>query len=151
MRTMILGLALASSVLAGGAAVAQTAQTPSYPAAERDAPPRPHHRGGGLMRADANKDGVITRDEARAAADAMFARFDRNNDGRLTAEEMPRRHARADARPKREVSQAQFERKAMRRFDRIDANKDGQIAKAEIRDFRLARKQQRMQRTQQQG
>jgi Ca2+-binding EF-hand superfamily protein len=146
MRKFILGLALASSVLAGGAAVAQTQP---YPAAEREA--RPHHRGGGLMRADANKDGVITRDEARTAADAMFARFDRNNDGRLTAEEMPRRHARADARPKREVSQAQFERKAMRRFDRIDANKDGQIAKAEIRDFRLARKQQRMQRTQQQG
>lgn len=151
MRKIILGLALASSVLAGGIATAQTAQIQPHPAAERDAGPRPHHRGGGLMRADANNDGVVTRDEARAAADALFARFDRNNDGRLTADEMPRRHARAEAKPGREVSRAQFERRALRRFDRIDANKDGQIAKAEIRDFRLARKQQRMQRTQQQG
>lgn len=148
MRKIILSLALASSVVAGGAAVAQSQP---YPAAERDAAPRPHHRGGGLMRADANKDGVVTRDEARAAADALFARLDRNHDGRLTADEMPRRHPRAEAKPDREVTQAKFERRALRRFDRIDANKDGQIAKAEIREFRLARKQQRMQRMQQQG
>lgn len=149
MRKIILGLALASSVIAGGAAIAQTEQTPPYPATERDGP-RPQHRGG-LMRADADKDGVVTRDEARTAADRMFARLDRNSDGRLTSDEMPRRHARAEARPDREISQAQFERKALRRFDRIDANRDGRIAKAEIREFRLARKQQRMQRDKQQG
>lgn len=158
MRKFILGLALASSVLAGSAAVAQPAPPPS---ADRDMP-RPQHNGPrGMMRADANRDGVITREEARAEAERMFAERDVNHDGKLTAEEMrpPHDARRGDApragkaqhRAKRDISLAQFERKAMRRFDRIDANKDGRVAKAEIKQHRLERKQHRADRTQQQG
>lgn len=41
---------------------------------------------------DANGDGVLSRDEAMAQADARFDRMDANKDGKLTADEMrPRR------------------------------------------------------------
>ena len=49
------------------------------------------HRGGGgmgaLMRADANRDGVITKAEMTAAAGAMFDRLDTNHDGRIDQNE----------------------------------------------------------------
>ena len=45
----------------------------------------------GLMRADANGDGVVTRAEFLADAAARFDRMDANRDGRLTREEMPMR------------------------------------------------------------
>ncbi len=48
-----------------------------------------------MMRADANKDGVITKDEfmtqAMERAEARFKMMDKNGDGKLTADEMPRR------------------------------------------------------------
>jgi hypothetical protein len=44
-----------------------------------------HGAGGG----DPNEDGWLSRDEVGAAADAMFARLDSNNDGRLTSEDRP--------------------------------------------------------------
>jgi hypothetical protein len=44
-----------------------------------------HGAGGG----DTNEDGWLSRDEASAAADAMFARLDGNNDGRLTSDDRP--------------------------------------------------------------
>lgn len=147
MRKLILGFTLASSVLAGLPALAQT---PPPPRADRMMPPPARDRDGprGFMRADLNGDGIVTRDEARRAADQLFAARDRNRDGRLTPDELGPRAARHDeasaaGRPKRDVTRAQFERKALRRFDRMDANQDGQVAKAEFRQFRLERKQQR--------
>ncbi len=46
-------------------------------------------RGGGRMleRADADKDGIVTREEFRAAATRMFDRQDANKDGRIDATE----------------------------------------------------------------
>ena len=41
-----------------------------------------------LARADANKDGVITRAEFTDARARLFARMDRNGDGYLTPEEL---------------------------------------------------------------
>ncbi|HEU0044592.1 hypothetical protein [Sphingomonas sp.] len=53
----------------------------------QDAPPPP--RGGGmLMRADANNDGVLTREEAIAQATERFDRMDLDRDGKLTREEL---------------------------------------------------------------
>lgn len=46
---------------------------------------------GHMNRADADGDGVITRAEAQAMADARFDRLDTNHDGRITADEMPTR------------------------------------------------------------
>ena len=40
-------------------------------------------------RGDANGDGVLSRDEAMAQADARFDRLDTNKDGKLTPDEMP--------------------------------------------------------------
>jgi hypothetical protein len=57
--------------------------------AQADLPERP--RGGGMMmRADANGDGLITRDEHLAQAAERFDRMDADRDGRLTGEEMAR-------------------------------------------------------------
>ena len=48
-----------------------------------------------LTRADANHDGMVTRDEVVASSDALFDRLDTNHDGTVTPEEM------AAARPMR--------------------------------------------------
>ena len=82
-RTQILTAAIAAAVLSGGVAVAASAQG---------------HGGGNasgssrkLMRADQNGDGVVTRQEAMAAAGRQFDKRDRNHDGKLDATEMTKR------------------------------------------------------------
>jgi hypothetical protein len=76
MRNVILTLALA------GAATPLLAQTPPAPL------PGGPMRGGMLMRADANNDGVVTREEMIAAANAQFDRLDADRDGKVTRDEM---------------------------------------------------------------
>lgn len=53
------------------------------------------HMGDGMMMgmADANKDGVVTRDEMTAAHARMFDMADANKDGKLTPEERKAHHA----------------------------------------------------------
>jgi hypothetical protein len=53
----------------------------------------PHH-GAGLSRIDANGDGWLTRAEASAAAERVFAELDTNDDGKLDAQDRGRGHAR---------------------------------------------------------
>lgn len=62
--------------LTGGMAVAQS-----------EAPPR--WGGMGLMRADTDHDGTVTRAEYLAQVDARFARMDTNGNGRLDPDELP--------------------------------------------------------------
>ena len=78
MRKTILALVLA------GTAMPLAAQTPTPTPPPAGGP----MMGGMLMRADANGDGVVTRDEATAAADTRFDRLDANHDGTVTADEM---------------------------------------------------------------
>ena len=66
-------------------------------------------------RGDADANGTLTRAEAQAHANEMFARMDANKDGRLDA---------SDRAAKRTEMQAKM-------FERLDANKDGSISKAE--------------------
>jgi len=47
------------------------------------------HGGGHDINIDANSDGWVTRDEASAAADSIFASMDRNDDGRLSSDDHP--------------------------------------------------------------
>lgn len=64
---------------------------------------------------DANGDGVITQVEAKAAAEARFAKMDANSDGRLDKSDMDARHA--------EMHE--------KRFTEMDTDKNGAISKAE--------------------
>ena len=140
MRKTVLTLMLAASAITS-AASAQTAPTP--------ATPRPP------MRQDANRDGVTTRTEAIAQADARFAQMDTDRDGRVSAGEMrayrTAMHDRMVASgrdvpvpppggrkhdgmgrwmdPNRDgsVTRDEFAARALNRFDRMDANHDGTI------------------------
>ena len=73
---------------------------------------------------DANKDGVVTLDEAVAAAKARFTAADANKDGKLTAEEMKA------ARPGRGGKGHNGKGKM---FERMDANNDGKLTRDELR------------------
>jgi hypothetical protein len=97
MTRLILAAALATT---GGLAVAQMP-----PAAT----PAPH--GPRMMRLDTDHDGLVSRTEAKAAADRRFARLDANHDGAVTADE--------------------FRARAIARFDRRDANRDGRLDRGE--------------------
>lgn len=96
-----------------------------------------------LRDADANKDGVVTLDEALAAAEKRFAGLDRNKDGVIdTADRDALRAETVDYRVKRfihyfgadadgKVTKEQFAAKAKERFARMDLNNDGTISRDE--------------------
>ncbi|MEO0816930.1 MAG: calcium-binding protein [Pseudomonadota bacterium] len=90
------------------------AATMALPAAADD------HRGGHgerLQALDTNGDGNISRDEAEAARQAMFAQADANGDGSITEAEFT---AAAEARAEERRANRQG-----RAFGRADANGDG--------------------------
>lgn len=92
-KKLILAAALGGTALAGTAYAAQDQAAPPPPPAGM----HHHHRGHGdmLAKLDTNHDGVITRAEAMAAADAKFAKLDTNGDGQITRAEI---QAKQDAR-----------------------------------------------------
>ncbi|WP_218139356.1 EF-hand domain-containing protein [Sphingomonas palmae] len=118
-------------------------------------------RGGGLMRADANHDGIVTREEVIADADRRFAAMDTNGDGTVSRDEMraaqqargrgdgaegrsdrtPPTSAtgapdrRGGARPP--LTQQAFRDRALRMFDRADTNHDGRVDAQEMQAMRL--------------
>jgi hypothetical protein len=169
MRKYLVPLALATSMLGAAACSAQSQpqQTPQPEARTGKAMHRGQHgRGmGALMRADSNHDGVITRAEVIAEADARFAKMDANGDGTVTADEMQAMHqamrdrmtaaGRTPPPPPAEgkskmrhgrmmgdtpLTKAAFEAQAVKRFDRMDANHDGKLDKTELANFAEMRK-----------
>jgi Ca2+-binding EF-hand superfamily protein len=94
---------------------------------------------GRLIEADANKDGIITLDEAVAAAGRRFDQADRNKDGTIDAadhdamrKEMTdyrvRRFLHAHgAGPDGKVTREQFFKHAKERFAEFDTNNDGRL------------------------
>ena len=91
-KKLLLAAALVGTAIGGTAYAAQdTAPAPTTP--------RMHHRGHGDMFAklDANHDGVVTRDEATAAALARFDRADANHDGKIDQSEIAAIKAKAQA------------------------------------------------------
>ncbi|WP_353204227.1 EF-hand domain-containing protein [Sphingomonas sp.] len=87
--------------------------------------------GMGMMRADTNGDGMISRAEATAQANARFDRMDANKDGTLTADERQGPGGRMMARAgggDGAMTRADFMARADRRFALIDTNKDGQLS-----------------------
>ncbi len=177
MKTFVAMAALAVSLAAGGAAVAQPSSRPAAGAIDADRDGRVNfaefsrraherftrldlNRDGRLTRDEAREsrlrhradrverrfgaDGVVTRDDLRAQADARFARLDADRDGRLTPDEV--RSGRAAGRMARlegrrpgvrmmrlgrmmgldgEVTLAEIDEHLRTRFDRRDVNDDG--------------------------
>lgn len=97
-----------------------------------------------LRDADANKDGVITLDEAVAAAEKRFATMDRSKDGVVDQADFANmRKEMVDYRVKRfihhfgadkdnKVTREQFAAKAADRFSRMDFDNNGVIDRAEL-------------------
>lgn len=97
-----------------------------------------------MMAADANRDGAISKDEARAGREAQFRRTDANGDGFVTPEERA-----AGAKKKRggglggadkdgdgKVSLAEFVGAPYRGFDMFDANRNDVLEASEIQAAR---------------
>ena len=164
MRNVLIAIAMASTAI-GGAAFAQT----DAPPAGRMPPPRGGGMGGmgGMMAADTNHDGIITRDEAIAAADRRFDAMDANHDGKITPDEMmayrdqmmarrggdnappppppggakhmPGMGRRADPNGDGVITRDEYRARALQRFDRMDANHDGRIDRTEMANLREMR------------
>ena len=119
MNKLIIAAALSTTLLAGTAFAGQ------------DQPRRDP-----LARADANGDGVVTRDEMLADVDARFARSDANKDGKITPDERKgaiggRMMGRADADGDGTITLDEQHAQAGKRFDRVDTNHDGKLDQAE--------------------
>lgn len=103
--------------------------------------------------ADANKDGTITRAEAQAVRDNMFAKFDTDKNGSVNAEEIDsglsvmvdamkvrvryRLLSRFDANGDGQISKDEFGKNALLRFDRVDVNNDGKVTRDEMLNMRM--------------
>ena len=81
MNRKLLFAGAAALALAGIGAAAVSADTPSAPREERHRP---------FADIDANRDGFVSRDEARAQAERMFDRMDSNDDGKLDSSDRGR-------------------------------------------------------------
>lgn len=114
--------------------------------AQDDDGPRHHGRHGMFSAADANADGVLTRQEFDAAHGAHFAEMDANTDGQVTREERRAgrrerghgRHGRreshlaeADANGDGSITRDEFLAHPLAMFARLDVNNDGVISAAE--------------------
>jgi Ca2+-binding EF-hand superfamily protein len=116
LKSLFLGAA-AAFILAGGAAIAQTAQAPATPQASA---PGPHGRMHHMMKTE-------TRADVNARVARMFARLDTNHDGYITQVEIGALEA--EHAQRMEQRAARFDPSKF--FDRLDLNHDGQITMAE--------------------
>ena len=147
-KLMLAAIGLAALASACGMAQAEGDQAPN-------APTDGHGRGGFLMRADANNDGVVTRQEFDASRAVEFTRLDANRDGQLSRDEMRAgRHwgnrglggpdggpggqgghrfdlTRFDTNHDGAISRQEFSAGPDDRFDRLDTNHDGVISAQE--------------------
>jgi Ca2+-binding EF-hand superfamily protein len=100
---------------------------------------------------DKNKDGRVSREEAREGADRMFSEMDADKDGFISTEEMQAHHRamrenfrqsmrdywkKADIDGDGALSRAEVEAakmpRLMRDFDKLDKNKDGKLSPEEM-------------------
>lgn len=101
--------------------------------------------------ADANGDGQVTRAEAQAARGVLFDRVDTNRDGyispeeqRAAAEQRQRRgFEHTDANRDGRVSRQEFLNQPMRLFDRVDADSNGVLSAEELERARAMAQRRR--------
>ena len=104
-----------------------------------------------LKAADTNGDGMISRDEARAALPKVYEHFDQidaNKDGLITFEELRAFHQqarsqhvmKADTDGDGRISRAEAAKmpRLAEHFDQIDTNKDGYLSREELQAARAA-------------
>lgn len=87
MKKTLIAALMGATLLAGGAVAAVTTASSDASQTQVQAQEGPRMMRDPMMRADANKDGIVTRAEMIANVDARFARMDANKDGKITAEE----------------------------------------------------------------
>jgi Ca2+-binding EF-hand superfamily protein len=84
-------------------------------------------------RSDADKDGKLSKQEFEQDQKAMFARLDKNGDGKLTSDESPRWFNRRAANRGADTQTLEdVLARAERRFAAMDTNSDGTVLKNEI-------------------
>jgi len=98
-----------------------------------------------IERLDLNEDGKISKEEVDKVRDERFAKFDTDNSGGLTIEELEagreaekqERRAemlsRIDTNGDQEINRDEFGGRELRLFDRLDANEDGEISEDELK------------------
>lgn len=105
-----------------------------------------------MQKADANRDGAISRKELLVYRASQFDRIDRNGDGVLTSNDMP---SFAKVRERMEAATAGFDRNGDGKitraefasgptaaFDRADSNHDGIVTRQELEAARAVMKQE---------
>lgn len=121
---------------------AQSSPGPSAMAPSQTTTPAKPARASGMMRYDANKDGIVDLAEWNAGQEARFKELDKNGDGKLSPTELSPRSdnnrsealfRRLDTDKDGSVSKAEFMGQADRNFARCDSDKDGKITTAECR------------------
>lgn len=149
-RTLTLAAAgVAGAAVAAGLALAAHAQAPGagHPGGDHMFMMQMH----GMDAMDANKDGVITRDEFLAHPAKMFDRIDANHDGKLTKDELTAFHSQmgqtckiqgpGDKEPKDAPcppmgpgGPAGMHMMMMHHMASLDANHDGRISFEELQE-----------------
>jgi Ca2+-binding EF-hand superfamily protein len=99
-----------------------------------------HGEHGGLARFDRDGNGIVSKDEMRAAEKERFEKMDVNHDGRLTLDEIAavaeerasKRFAKQDKNGDGQLSRAEVARMPDAVFARLDQNRDGSLSKDEL-------------------
>ena len=100
-------------------------------------------RGQAFERLDADKDGKVTAEEAKAGSSRFIERADQNGDGVITPDEAPRLFERIDADGDGKITPEEFAAISAARVMRADADGDGVVTKAEADAAREKMKAQR--------
>ncbi|MFT4197445.1 MAG: EF-hand domain-containing protein [Pseudoxanthomonas sp.] len=139
MRKTLIAFSVAAALGASAWAFAQDADTQAQPQ-----PPGPPAGGAQLQKLDTNKDGFISREEAKADSKlaADFDKLDKNKDGKLAREELPHHDRRGPGGPGRGGQGSPGQGQGGPRgfgggpggrdgLERLDTDHDGRVSKAE--------------------